>query len=178
MSEGKRVSFRPMNENDFALMLKWLTDERVLEYYDGRDKKYTEETIREKYSKQREYEFYRVIIEYDSVPIGYAQVYRVQGELFEEYGYPKTDEKIYAMDQFIGEPDYWNRGIGTEYCRVACQYLKEELGADAVILDPHKSNPRAIRAYEKAGFKILKDLPAHELHEGKWEDCVLMEWKT
>ena len=27
-------------DDDFPLMLKWLTDERVLEFYGGRDKKY------------------------------------------------------------------------------------------------------------------------------------------
>ena len=178
MSNAKKVSFRLMNDgNDLELMLKWLTDERVLEFYDGRDSKFTAETIREKYTEEED-DFYRMIIEYDSIPIGYAQMYRVQGELFEEYDYPETEEKIFAMDQFIGEPDYWNKGIGTEYCKAACRYLAEELGADVVILDPHKSNPRAIRAYEKAGFKAIKELPAHELHEGKWEDCVLMEWKT
>lgn len=41
MLEKKRVSFRPMNEDDLVLMLKWLTDDRVLEFYDGRDKKHT-----------------------------------------------------------------------------------------------------------------------------------------
>ena len=30
-----------MEEKDFPLMLKWLTDERVLRYYGGRDLKYT-----------------------------------------------------------------------------------------------------------------------------------------
>ena len=29
MLETKRVSFRPMNEDDLVLMLKWLTDDRV-----------------------------------------------------------------------------------------------------------------------------------------------------
>lgn len=38
MLEEKRVSFRPMSEDDLVLMLKWLTDDRVLEFYDGRDK--------------------------------------------------------------------------------------------------------------------------------------------
>ena len=32
-----------------------------------------------------------------------------------------------------------------------------------------------IRAYQKAGFRIVKSLPGHELHEGKMEDCWLME---
>ena len=90
----------------------------------------------------------------------------------------EREEKIYAMDQFIGEPEYWNMGIGAEYCRVVCQYLRTEMDADAVILDPRKNNLRAVRAYQKAGFKIIKELPEHELHEGKKEDCVLMEWRV
>lgn len=43
----------------------------------------------------------------------------------------------------------------------------KERNANAVILDPHKNNPRAIRAYQKSGFRIIEDLPEHELHEGK-----------
>lgn len=178
MLEKKRVSFRPMNEDDLVLMLKWLTDDRVLEFYDGRDKKHTQKTIREHYTEQWADEIYRVIIEYDTIPIGYAQIYRIQGELFDEYNYHETEEKIYAMDQFIGEPEYWNMGIGAEYCRVVCQYLRTEMDADAVILDPRKNNLRAVRAYQKAGFKNIKELPEHELHEGKKEDCVLMEWRV
>ena len=83
MPEIKRVSFRPMEKDDLVLMLKWLIDERVLEFYGGRDKKYTAETICEHYTEQWAGELYRVIIEYDAVPIGYAQIYKVQGELFD-----------------------------------------------------------------------------------------------
>lgn len=27
----------------------------------------------------------------------------------------KTDEIVYGMDQFIGEPNYWSKGIGKIY---------------------------------------------------------------
>ena len=57
------------------------------------------------------------------------------------------------------------------------EFLKKERNADAVILDPHQDNPRAIRMYQKAGFRIIEDLPEHELHEGKKEDCYLMEYR-
>lgn len=45
MSEIMSVSFRPMNEDDLVLMWKWLTDNRVLEFYEGRDKKYSQKEI-------------------------------------------------------------------------------------------------------------------------------------
>lgn len=39
--KNENVKVRTLTEDDFSLMLKWLTDERVLEFYGGRDKKYT-----------------------------------------------------------------------------------------------------------------------------------------
>ena len=81
------------------------------------------------------------------------------------------------MDQFIGEPDYWNKGIGTKYMKMVFEFLKKARKADAVILDPHQDNKRALRMYEKAGFRIIRDLPKHELHEGKKRDCYLMEYR-
>ena len=46
-----------------------------------------------------------------------------------------------------------------------------------MILDPHQDNVRAIKCYQKAGFRIIKSLPEHELHEGKMRDCYLMEYR-
>ena len=39
------IRVRSLTCSDFSLLLKWLTDETVLEFYGGRDKKYTLETI-------------------------------------------------------------------------------------------------------------------------------------
>ena len=37
------------------------------------------------------------------------------------------------MDQFIGEVDYWSKGIGTKYTKMIFEFLKKERNADAVI---------------------------------------------
>ncbi len=170
------IRIRTLKEEDFTLMLKWLTDVRVLEFYGGRDKKYTLETIKEHYTEKWQDEVIRVIIEYNNIPIGYGQIYKMYDELYNDYQYPKTNKVVYGMDQFIGEIEYWNKGIGTEYIKMIFEFLRKEKNADAVIIDPHKNNKRAIRCYEKAGFKIIKELPEHEMHEGKKEDCYLMEY--
>lgn len=172
------IRIRSMTDEDLPLMLKWLTDARVLEFYGGRDIHYTPETLREHYSEVWDTVYYRVIFEYGGGAVGYGQIYKLYGELYEEYRYPQTGEIVFAADQFIGEPGYWNRGIGTRYMRSVLEYLKTEENADAVILDPQKSNARAVRAYEKAGFKIIDELPGHELFEGKKVDCYLMEFRT
>lgn len=169
------ISIRLLNRADFKVMFRWLTDERVLRYYGGRDLNYTFESLVDHYSQNFETDGFRTILQYKDIPIGYGQVYQIAGRLFNEYGYPETDRTVYAMDQFIGEPDYWNCGIGTVYLKMLCKYLKETKGTDIVLLDPHKNNHRAVRAYQKAGFKIIGELPEHELFEGKKEDCWLME---
>ena len=43
--EKDEITIRDFTESDLALMYKWLTDERVLEYYEGRDVRFTMDTL-------------------------------------------------------------------------------------------------------------------------------------
>ncbi len=168
------ILIRDFTESDLTLLLKWLTDDRVLEFYEGRDVRFTGETLAAHFLEEIPGGF-RVIFEYGDTPIGYGQAYRLSGEMFEEYDYPDDGRVVFAMDQFIGEPDYWSRGIGTSFLRIMADYLKNDKAADVILLDPHQNNFRAIRAYEKTGFRIIRPLPEHEMFEGKKVDCWLME---
>lgn len=172
-----KIRIRTMVPGDAAALLKWMTDARVLEFYEGRDKRYTEELIREDFFEENNDSVMKVIVEYDGVPIGYGQIYPMGGEDYGHYGYDNRNETVYCLDQFIGEPDYWNKGIGTEYIKLVLKFLGEEKQADAVVMDPHQENVRALKCYQKAGFRIIKCLPEHELHEGKMRDCYLMEYR-
>ena len=77
-------------------------------------------------------------------------------------------------DRFIGEPNYWNKGIGTEVMKKVIGYLVSDKEAQYVMVDPQCRNIRAIHCYEKCGFKKSKIVEEHELHEGKLESCCLM----
>ncbi len=55
----------------------------------------------------------------------------------------------------IGEPRFWNRGYGTEATRLTLDYAFNVLGLYNVMLTVYGYNARAIRAYEKAGFKLV-----------------------
>ena len=94
------------------------------------------------------------------------------------YHYPyQPGELLFGIDQFIGEPALWGKQIGRRFLALVLRRLTQEEGAAAVILDPHANNPRALRCYEACGFRKVKFLPQHELHEGVWEDCWLMEYR-
>jgi RimJ/RimL family protein N-acetyltransferase len=53
----------------------------------------------------------------------------------------------------LGEREYWGKGYGTDAMRLALRYAFMELNLHRVTLDVFEYNPRAIRSYEKAGFR-------------------------
>jgi len=158
--------------SDYNLLARWLTDQRVLEFYEGRDNPFPVEKIQEKYAPRvlAVEGIVPCIMEYAGHAIGYLQFYIADPSEYQFEG----QGKVYALDLFIGEPEYWGRGIGTQFVRLLLCHLFEENGADWVILDPHVDNARAIRAYEKCGFRKIKLLAQHEWNEGKYVDCWLM----
>ncbi len=55
----------------------------------------------------------------------------------------------------IGEKEAWNQGYGTETTRLLLSYGFDVLGLKNIMLEVYSINPGAIRAYEKAGFRII-----------------------
>jgi aminoglycoside 6'-N-acetyltransferase len=160
---------RPLTGADVPDLARWLSDPRVLEFYGGRDQPSDAAAVRAEYLRPGD-PVERCLVEQAGMPFGYLQLYRPDDPAWDL----PADEVTWAMDLFIGEPARWNQGIGTRLVRAAVDHLVRDRGADRVLIDPEARNPRAIRCYEKAGFRKVKLLPEAELHEGVWEDCWLM----
>jgi aminoglycoside 6'-N-acetyltransferase len=160
---------------EYAYLTRWLSDPRVLAFYEGRDHPFTLEMVMQDFdpAANRAEGVIPCLLEYQKIPVGYLQFYPVEGEGRREYQFQEPG-RTWALDLFIGEPQYWNRGLGTTFVRLLLDYLFHRRRADWVILDPHVDNARAIRAYEKCGFRKVKILPGHEWHEGQAVDCWLM----
>jgi RimJ/RimL family protein N-acetyltransferase len=74
----------------------------------------------------------------------------------------------------IGERDFWSKGYGTDTMKVCLRYAFLELGLQRVSLGVFEYNPRAVRSYEKAGFK-LEGRTRYDAHrEGKRYDSLWM----
>ncbi|WEG12013.1 GNAT family N-acetyltransferase [Pullulanibacillus sp. KACC 23026] len=174
--EKNDLRIRWLDEIDIPSLTKWLADPAVLEYYEGRDHPFNEELVRETFFKEGD-DTSRCLLDWQGSPIGYMQYYLIDDEECSLYGYTGLDETIYGMDQFIGEPSYWNKGFGTQAVNMLVGYLIHSHGADRVVLDPRVENGRAIRCYEKCGFQKVKLLPKREQHEGELHDCLLMEYR-
>ncbi|MCX7595808.1 MAG: acetyltransferase [Fischerella sp.] len=178
--EKDKISIRLMQDDihDYKLMAKWLTDDKVLEFYEGRDNPFTLDRIIETYQPiiKGNDPVVSCIFNYQNTPIGYIQYYYLNDlddRDRQKYCLDNTDN-VYGIDLFIGETNYWNQGIGTQVLSVFVNYLFEELQAVKIVIDPDVRNTRAIRCYEKCGFQKVKLLPKHELHEGKYQDNWLM----
>lgn len=74
----------------------------------------------------------------------------------------------------IGEPDAWGRGLGTEATELMLGHAFERLGLHRVGLSVFSYNVRAIRAYEKAGFRTEGRQREALLREGRYWDEVQM----
>ncbi len=168
------------SDEDYKLISKWLTDPDVLQYYYGRDNPYDLEKVRKKYSRRvlGKTRVKPCIFLIRNEPIGYLQYYPLTQKDKKSYQLEGKKGKIYAIDLFIGEKQYWNQGIGPQILILCIGYLINTLHVDYIVIDPHVDNLRAIRAYEKAGFKKVKMLPKHELHEGKYKDSWLMVYQS
>jgi aminoglycoside 6'-N-acetyltransferase len=103
-------------------------------------------------------------------PIGVIQSYRVQDypDYVEELG--GLSGPAVSLDLFIGEPDLIGIGHGPAILRAFLPFAFERYRLDYCVIGPSKSNVPAIRAYEKAGFRYLKEYreedttdPAHLL---------------
>ncbi|MDA8236210.1 MAG: GNAT family N-acetyltransferase [Clostridia bacterium] len=79
----------------------------------------------------------------------------------------------FHLKQHKAELDIWmnslqncGQGRGPDAIRTLCSYLHETLGISDFIIRPSARNPRAVKAYEKAGFvKINQAKKEETLHE-------------
>jgi len=53
----------------------------------------------------------------------------------------------------LGERDYWGKGYGTDALNILVRFAFDRLNLHKLFLYVNEQNPRAIRSYEKAGFR-------------------------
>jgi aminoglycoside 6'-N-acetyltransferase len=60
-----------------------------------------------------------------------------------------------AMDIWIGEENDLGKGYGTQMMKLAIEHCFKTKGVHSIIIDPLVKNTRAIKFYEKMGFKFV-----------------------
>jgi RimJ/RimL family protein N-acetyltransferase len=105
----------------------------------------------------------------DSAPhLGRCLIILADGEPVGQVNYNEIEErggrKQTELDIWMRSEAHCGRGYGSDALVTLCRYLSERFGVQAVMVQPSARNPRAIRAYEKIGFKRL-EIPVEAAQE-------------
>jgi RimJ/RimL family protein N-acetyltransferase len=74
----------------------------------------------------------------------------------------------------IGEREFWSKGYGTDMMKLCMQYVFAELCLERLSLGLHEYNPRALRSYEKCGFRLEGRTRQDLMREGRHTDTLWM----
>ena len=72
----------------------------------------------------------------------------------------------------IGEKKYWNQGLGSEALHLILDHFLGERQFKRIYLSVYDFNKRAIRCYQKNGFKQIGFL---HRQDREWKNIILME---
>ncbi len=137
--------FRPMSADDLPLVRRWLEAAHVREWWGD-----TLEQFELVSGDLNEPAMDQLIVASGDRPFAYLQCY--DQTAWPENGLGCHPPGTRGIDQFIGEGDMVGRGHGSAFIRAFTDTLLAA-GTPRVITDPDPANARAIRAYEKAGFR-------------------------
>jgi aminoglycoside 6'-N-acetyltransferase len=140
--------FRPMSADDLPLVRDWLRVPHVKEWWhDADDFEFVSGDLGHRDMAQ-------FIVSLGERPFGYLQCYRI-GDWHAGFGAQPDGTR--GIDQFIAEPGMVGRGHGSAFIRQFIEGLLDR-GTPRIVIDPSPTNPRAIRAYEKAGFRHVHEI--------------------
>lgn len=84
------------------------------------------------------------------------------------------DNRSAAFRIALNGPEFYGKGYGTEATKLVLEYAFGVVGLHRVSLEVFDYNPRARRAYEKAGF-VREGLQREALWwDGEWHDVITM----
>jgi aminoglycoside 6'-N-acetyltransferase len=136
-----------MTRDDLPQIKRWLTLPHVREWWGDPAEQYAlvSDDLDEPAMDQS-------IVATDEGDIGYIQCYDLTAW---NSGFGTHPAGTRGIDLFIGEPTMMQGGHGSALIRA---FVDERLaqGAPRIVTDPDPENPRAIRAYKKAGFQKLR----------------------
>jgi aminoglycoside 6'-N-acetyltransferase len=155
---GDRLTLRPATVDDAAVVLEILSQPEVSQWWPGE----TLDSLRTTLTSTDEHSF--LVIEGDR-PVGFIQYYE---HLDAEYRHAGIDIALH--------PDAHGRGLGTDAVRTLARHLVGERGHHRLIIDPAAANARAIRCYEKVGFRAVGVMREYERGpDGSFHDGLLMD---
>ena len=157
---GDLVTLRPMRPDDRPSLIALLEDPSIAAIWDTRGAEHSADEL-----LAGDANFTVWAIEVDGEFAGSIQA-------SEE---PDGDYRHAGIDIFVSTR-FQDRGLGTDALRTLVRYLIDIRGHHRITIDPAVSNTRAIRSYEKVGFRPVGVMRRYERgKDGTFHDGLLMD---
>ena len=169
--KGEKVILRPIKLSDAPRFVKWLNNPEVYKFLMIREHLTLAKEVKhlKSFIKSKTHKNFAIETK-DGVHIGSAS-------LEVSFSHSRATFGI-----FIGEKEYWNKGLGSEAARLIINYGFKKLGLHRIELGVLEYNPRAIKVYKRLGFKLEGRKREFIKFKGKYYDDLHMsildrEWK-
>lgn len=165
---GEKISLGPLSKSYLPIYTKWINDFETNSYLAKFVKPITSENEEDWYTTVNKAEDSINFTVFDSQtkkPIGTVGLFRIDHV-----------HKTAELGIMIGDKNYWSKGYGTETVRVMTDYGVTCLGLHNIMLRVYSYNPRAVKAYQNAGFKIVGRLREAKRLAGKRFDIIIMDF--
>jgi RimJ/RimL family protein N-acetyltransferase len=160
-SEAPAIAFRPVETADLDLLGRWMESPHWREWWGEPETElgYIRDMI-EGRDTTRPFLFL-----VDGKPAGYIQYWFIghhQNETWvkDNPWLLELPADAIGVDLSIGDVQNLSRGLGTAALKAFVAKLRAE-GFRTIVIDPDPANARAVRAYEKAGFRPIPELERH-----------------
>jgi len=140
---GEKVLLRPIQPSDFPKFATWSSDQEICRYVEGEYPKRLEEYpdwLKKVQSDRHSQHF--AILTLGDVLIGHIEL--------DHIAWRSGDAELRIR---IGEKRFWDQGFGTDAVRTLVDHAFNVLKLSRVYLRVFTFNKRAIRCYEKVGFR-------------------------
>jgi len=162
---GERIYLSPINVEDVEIFTEWMNDFYVTDYT-GRsyrtmtlqdEKQYLEKTSNTK-------NVFAIIDSEKDETIGTVGLHEID-----------NINRTATLGIFIGNKSYWNKGYGTEAIQLILDFGFNYLNLNNIDLALMEFNQRALKCYEKCGFKEIGRKRKCKFINGKYYDSILMD---
>jgi aminoglycoside 6'-N-acetyltransferase len=155
---GELVLLRPLEEGDYGRLVEIGAEPEVARWWPGITRAHLAETAADD-------AVHALAVERDGRVAGMIQ--------FHEENEP--DFRHAGMDVFLST-EHHGQGLGADSVRTLARHLFEERGHHRLTIDPAAANERAIRCYERVGFRRVGIMRRYWRNPaGEWQDGLLLD---
>jgi diamine N-acetyltransferase len=167
---GERTRLRRLERADLSLFTEWLNDPEVRRHL----------ALVYPVGQEQEREWFESTLRLEPACQPFGVEARLEGRepwtLVGSAGFHMVDwrNRCAELGIVLGRRDAWGRKLGEDAMRSLVRWGFDVLGLNRVQLRVFEDNPRAIRCYEKVGFRLEGRLRQDRYFEGRYWDTLVM----